>query len=65
MGVHARESMVARMLDLSKHGATMTKLTDDLSMTHRQLKRTMAELVDRGFLRFTSTHQGYIRIHFS
>jgi predicted transcriptional regulator len=63
MGAHTRESMIARILDLSKHGATISKLTHDLSMTHRQLRRTMAELVDRGFLRFTSTHQGYITTH--
>jgi predicted transcriptional regulator len=60
MGVQTKESMIVKILELSKHGATMTKLTHDLSMTHRQLRRIMAELVDRGFLRFTFTNQGYI-----
>lgn len=58
-----RESMIAKILELCKHGATMTKLTHDLSMTHRQLRRTMAELVDREFLRLTFTNQGYITTH--
>lgn len=63
MGAQTRESMIAKILELSKHGTTMTKLTHDLSMTHRQLRRTMAELVDREFLRFTFTNQGYITTH--
>jgi hypothetical protein len=63
MGDQMRESMIAKILELSKHGATMTKLTRDLSMTRRQLRRTMAELVDRGLLRFTFTNQGYITTH--
>jgi len=63
MGDQMRESMIVKILELSKHGATMTKLTRDLSMTHRQLRRIMAELVDRGLLRFTFTNQGYITTH--
>lgn len=63
MGAQTREYVIAKILDLSKHGATMTKLTHDLSMTYRQLRRTMAELVDRGLLRFTFTNQGYITTH--
>ncbi|MGH9982876.1 MAG: winged helix-turn-helix domain-containing protein [Nitrososphaeraceae archaeon] len=63
MGAQTREYVIAKILALSKHGATMTKLTHDLSMTYRQLRRTMAELVDRGLLRFTFTNQGYITTH--
>lgn len=63
MGAQTRESMIAKILESSKHGATMTKLEHDLSMTRRQLRRTMAELVDREFLRSTFTNQGYITTH--
>ena len=63
MGTQMRVSKIAEILELSKHGATMTKLTHDLSMSYRQLRRTMAELVDRGFLRYTFTNQGYITTH--
>ena len=60
MRAQTKDSVIAKILELSRHGATTTKLTHDLSMTYRQLRRIMAELVDRGFLRFTFTNQGYI-----
>lgn len=63
MGAQTRESMLAKILELSKNGATMAELTRDLSMTSRQLRRTMAELVDRGLLRLTFANQGYITTH--
>ena len=63
MGAQTRESMLAKILELSKIGATMAELTRDLSMTSRQLRRTMAELVDRGLLRLTFANQGYITTH--
>lgn len=53
MGTQTRASKIAKILELFKGVTIMTKLSHDLSMSYRQLRRTMAELVDRGFFRFT------------
>jgi predicted transcriptional regulator len=55
--------MMAQILEASKSGATKTMLMHDLSLTYRTMRRIMAELVDRGFLRFIISHEVYITTH--
>lgn len=58
-----KEYIMAKILEISKHGATKTQLMHDLSITYRQLRRIMAELVDRRFLRFIASQEVYITTH--
>ena len=54
---------MAKILEVSKYGVTKTKLIHELSMTYRQLRRIMAELVDRRYLRFIISQEVYITTH--
>jgi predicted transcriptional regulator len=58
-----KEYIMAKILEVSKYGATKTKLIHELSMTYRQLRRIMAELVDRRYLRFIVSQEVYITTH--
>jgi predicted transcriptional regulator len=62
LGAQTKEYMMAKILELSKHGATKTKLIHNLPLTYRRL-RIMAELVDRRFLRFIVSQEVYITTH--
>lgn len=52
MGVQTKECTMAKILEASKNGATKIRLMHDVSITCRRLRRIMAELVDRRFLKF-------------
>ena len=54
---------MAKILEVSEYGVTKTKLIHELSMTYRQLRRIMAELVDRRYLRFIISQEVYITTH--
>ena len=58
-----KEYIMAKILEVSKYGVTKTKLIHELSMTYRQLRRIMAELVDRRYLRFIISQEVYITTH--
>jgi predicted transcriptional regulator len=58
-----KEYIMAKILEVSKYGATKAKLIHELSMTYRQLRRIMAELVDRRYLRFIVSQEVYITTH--
>jgi predicted transcriptional regulator len=58
-----KEHIMAKMLEVCKNGATKTKLIHELSMTYRRVRRIMAELVDRRFLRFIVSQEVYITTH--
>jgi predicted transcriptional regulator len=54
---------IAQILEASKGEATKTVLMHDLPLTYRRMRRIIAELVDRGFLRFIISHEVYITTH--
>jgi predicted transcriptional regulator len=58
-----KEYIMAKILEVSKHGTTKTKLMQNLPLTYRRLRRIMAELVDRKFLRFIVSQEVYITTH--
>ena len=61
--VQTKDYMMAKILEVSKHGATKTKLIHNLPLTYRRLRRIMAELVDRRYLRFIVSQEVYITTH--
>jgi predicted transcriptional regulator len=63
MEVQTKEYIMAKILDASKHGATKIQLMHDVSITYRRLRRIMAELVDRRFLKFLVSQEVYITTH--
>ncbi|HJY15424.1 MAG TPA: winged helix-turn-helix domain-containing protein [Nitrososphaeraceae archaeon] len=63
MGVQTKEYIMAKILEVSKNGATKIRLMRDLSITDRRLRRIMAELVDRRFLKFLVSQEVYITTH--
>jgi predicted transcriptional regulator len=54
---------MAKILEASKRGATKTQLTHVISISYRRLRRIMAELVDRRFLRFLASQEVYVTTH--
>ena len=64
MEVETKEYVMAKILERSKHGATKTQLMHVISsISYRRLRRIMAELVDRRFLRFLVSQEVYITTH--
>jgi predicted transcriptional regulator len=63
LGAQTKEYIMAKILEVSKHGTTMTKLMHNLPLTHRRLRRIVAELVDRRFLKFLVSQEVYITTH--
>jgi predicted transcriptional regulator len=63
MGVQTKEYIMAKILEASKNGATKIRLMRDVSITYRRLRRIMAELVDRRFLKFLVSQDVYITTH--
>ena len=62
-GVQTKEYEMVKILEVCKHGATKTQLTLIVSISYRRLRRIMAELVDRRFLRFLASREVYITTH--
>ncbi len=57
----------ASMLSVAKEGASRKDITEALSISHQQLRRLAAELVDQGMLRldvkkrvFVTTDKGHV-----
>lgn len=63
LGAQTKDYMMAKILEVSKHGATKTKLIHNLPLTYRRLRRIMAELVDRRYMRFIVSQEVYITTH--
>jgi predicted transcriptional regulator len=63
LGAQTKEYIMAKILEVSKHGSTTTKLMHNLPLTHRRLRRIVAELVDRRFLKFLVSQDVYITTH--
>jgi predicted transcriptional regulator len=60
-----RASLVAKILEVCKQGAAKSEIMHKLSLSHSQLRRLSAELVDKGLLQFSepgiyvTTDKGY------
>ena len=62
-GIQTKEYVMVKILEVCKHGAIKTQLTHIVSISYRRLRRIMAELVDRRFLRFLASQEVYITTH--
>jgi predicted transcriptional regulator len=63
MSFESREDTSAQLLELSKSGTTKAKMKSSLSISNTQLRKILAELVDKGFLKFIEPQQQYITTH--
>ena len=60
MTLGSREDIIVQLLKLSRNGSTKAKMNNSLSISHTQLRRILAELVDRRLLQFVDPEQLYI-----
>jgi predicted transcriptional regulator len=67
MALKDREEVIASLLEVTKNGATKAKMRSTLSVAPTQLRKILAELMDKGFLHFVeaqqlynTTHKGYL-----
>jgi predicted transcriptional regulator len=63
----AYNKIVTEILKICKDGCTQNKTKEQPNLSHAQLRRVTAEMVDRDFLRYIEpehvyiiTHKGYI-----
>jgi predicted transcriptional regulator len=63
MALRDREEIIASLLELSKNGVTKAKMRSAISLTPTQLRKILAESVDKGFLQFVVAQQLYITTH--
>ncbi len=61
------DDLYASILSVAKEGVSKKDITEALSISHQQLRRLAAELVDRGLLRldvkkrvFVTTDKGHV-----
>ena len=52
MSLEIREDIIVQLLELSKNGTTKAKMKSTLFVSHSQLRKILAELVDKRFLQF-------------
>ena len=48
MSFVSREDIIVQLLELSKSGTTKAKMKGSLSVSNTQLRKILAELVDKG-----------------
>jgi predicted transcriptional regulator len=63
MALGSGEDIIVQLLKLSRNISTKDKMKNSLSISHTQLRRILAELVDRGLLQFVDPDQLYITTH--
>ncbi len=63
MSFESREDISVQLPELSKSGTTKSKMKSSLSISNTQLRKILAELVDKGFLQFIEPQQQYITTH--
>ena len=63
MSLESREDISVQLLELSKSGTTKAKMKSSLSVSNTQLRKILAELVDKGFLQFIEPQHQYITTH--
>ena len=62
MSLESIEDISVQLLELSKSGTTKAKMKSSLSVS-TQLRKILAELVDKGFLQFIEPQHQYITTH--
>ncbi|MDQ5868211.1 MAG: winged helix-turn-helix domain-containing protein [Thermoproteota archaeon] len=60
MTFRSENDIVVKILELSKEGSTKVKKMNDLVISHVQLRKTLAELVDKRLLKYIEPKQLYI-----
>lgn len=60
MTFRSENDIVVKRLELSKEGSTKVKMMNDLVISHVQLRKTLAELVDKRLLKYIEPKQLYI-----
>jgi predicted transcriptional regulator len=63
MAFRSREEIIAQLLELSRTGTTKPKMKGSLSISPVVLRQILAEVVDKGYLRFVEPQQIYITTH--
>lgn len=53
-------TIMADILKVCKNGCTKEKIIEETHLSHDQLRRITAEIVDKGFLRYIEHQQVYI-----
>jgi predicted HTH transcriptional regulator len=62
MSFESREDTSAQLLELSKSGTTKAKMKSILSISNTQLRKILAELVDKGFLKFIEPQRNILQL---
>ncbi|MFY9798925.1 MAG: winged helix-turn-helix domain-containing protein [Candidatus Nitrosopolaris sp.] len=60
MAIDDASTIIADILKVCKNGCTKEKIIDETNLSHDQLRRITAEIVDKGFLRYLEHQQVYI-----
>ena len=63
MAFGSRKDTIVQLLKLSRNVSTKSKVKNSLSISHTQLRRILAELVDKRLLKFVDPEQLYITTH--
>ena len=63
MSLESIEDISVQLLELSKSGTTKAKMKSSLSVSNTQLRKILAELVDKGFVQFIEPQHQYITTH--
>jgi predicted transcriptional regulator len=53
-------TIMADILKVCKNGCTKEKITEETNLSHDQLRRITAEIVDKGYLRYLEHQQVYM-----
>jgi predicted transcriptional regulator len=63
MDFQTQDPLIVQILELCKNGATKTKIVNDLAISHVQLRKALAELVDKRFLQYIEPEEKYFTTH--
>src|SRR5919197_1256754 len=59
-GNYAYDTIMANILEVCKNGCTEDKIIEQLHLSHEQLRRITAEMVDKGLLHYVEHNLAYI-----
>ena len=60
MSIDEASTIIADILKVCKDGCTKEEIIEETHLSHDQLRRITAEIVDKGFLRYVEHQQVYI-----
>jgi predicted transcriptional regulator len=60
MATDEASTIMADILKVCKNGCTKEKILEETNLSHDQLRRITAEIVDKGFLRYLEHQQVYM-----